>query len=164
MALVACASAPEAPAVAGPARNQVIVREREVSTPARWSGNLQRVQQQSGRAFPTSQNKAYGTVHLAAAGPDRARVRLFVSTSHRFSTTVLWAVHSGRCGTGSLPLMAIEHFPAIEIGGNGRGEVDTDMALRLPATGTYHVNIYWTGRGGLSDVMTCANLKRESES
>jgi hypothetical protein len=60
--------------------------------------------------------------------------------------------------------MAIEHFPVIEIGGNGRGEVDTDMALRLPVLGTYHVNVYWTGRGGLADVMTCANLKREDGS
>lgn len=114
--------------------------------------------------MPTSQNKAYGTVFLAVAGLDRTRVRITVSTSHRFSTTVLWAMHTGRCGSGSLPVMAIEHFPPIDISGNGRGDLDTDMALRLPVTGTYHVNVYWTGRGGLSDVMTCANLQRESGS
>ncbi len=33
------------------------------------------------------------------------------------------------------------------------------MSLTLPEDGTFHVNVYWQG-SQLSDVMTCANLKK----
>lgn len=72
-----------------------------------------------------------------------------------------WAVHPGRCGSGSLPLAAVDQFPVLEIGSNGRGQLSADVPLTLPPSGNYHVNVFWTGGQDLSDVMTCANLRPE---
>ena len=54
----------------------------------------------------------------------------------------------------------MERFPALDVGNNGRGQLDTEMALELPTSGAYHLNIYWETGQQLSDVMTCANLKQ----
>jgi len=118
------------------------------------------MQQQSGGLGPTGQNKAFGTVRLASRGAQRTAISLTVSTPLSSSASLNWAVLPGRCGTGALPLVGIERFPVIEIGNNGRGQLDAEMSLELPANGTYHVNIYWATGQQLSDVMTCANLRR----
>ena len=128
--------------------------------PVRWTGSLQPMQQRSGGLGPTGQNKAFGTVSLSSRGSDRTAISIAVSTPLQGSTALSWAVLPGRCGSGALPIVGIERFPAIDVGNNGRGQLDTEMALALPADGSYHVNIYWAGGQQLSDVMTCANLKK----
>lgn len=164
---VAIASACASPSpVAGPAPEPSTVA-LPMTGPLRWSGTLQPVQQRTGMAAPTSQNKAYGTVFLAAAGPERTRVRVTVSTPITSAaggnpSSLAWGIHPGRCGSGSLPLVGIERFPPIELTGAGRGELDAEMAFRLPESGSYHVNVFWGRRSGLQDVMTCANLRRET--
>ena len=128
--------------------------------PIRWTGSLQPRQQRSGGLGPTGQNKTFGTVSLTAMGPERASVSIAVSTPLQGSTTLTWAILPGRCGSGTLPIIGMERFPALDVGNNGRGSLDTEMALELPASGSYHLNIYWETGQQLSDVMTCANLKR----
>jgi hypothetical protein len=60
-----------------------------------------------------------------------------------------------------MSLVPVERFPLIEVSTNGRGELTNEMALTLPSTGNYHLNVYWPGGGQqLNDVMTCANLHR----
>lgn len=127
----------------------------------RWSGSLQPIQQQTGRLGPTGQNKAYGNVTLTSKGPERIDISISVSTPLQGSNTLRWALLPGRCGTGSLPLVGIEQFPVIEVSSNGRADFNGEMSLALPESGTYHVNIYWAGGQQLSDVMTCANLRRD---
>lgn len=128
--------------------------------PVRWSGNLQPTTARSGGLEPQLQTKAFGTVSLTASGPrlDRTKVNLTVSAPVNESAILRWAVLPGRCGSGNMPLAAVEQFPPIEVGRNGRGQVDAEIPVALPATGALHVNVYWRGQQ-LSDVMTCANLK-----
>lgn len=114
-------------------------------------------------AAPTSQNKAYGTVHLSQAGPGRTRVRLTVSSPIQNSTTLQWAIHTNRCGSGTLPIVGVERFQVIEVGTSGRGELDAEMPLTLPETGTFHVNVYLGGQQ-LNNVLTCGNLRRDGGS
>lgn len=128
----------------------------------RWSGSLQPTQQRTGGLGPTGQNKTFGSVMLTSKGPDRMAIMISLSTPLQNSTTLNWAMLTGRCGSGSLPLVGIEQFPVIDVGTNGRGQVNGEMALELPASGTFHVNVYWAGGRQLSDVMTCANLRREN--
>lgn len=155
--LAGCASSkPVADSAAG-------VPTASVSTstgPVTWTGSLQPIQQASGSLGPTGQNKAFGTVTLSSKGTTRTAISITVSTPLTNAASLNWAVLSGRCGSGSLPLVGIERFPLIEVGNNGRGQLETDMALELPQSGSYHVNIYWGTGQQLSDVMTCANLRR----
>lgn len=119
------------------------------------------MQQQTGGLGPTGQNKAFGTVTLSSKGSERTVVSISVSTPLQNSTALPWAILPGRCGTGSLPLAGLERFQLIDVSANGRGQLSTEMALALPESGTFHVNIYWGTGQQLSDVMTCANLRRE---
>lgn len=84
-----------------------------------------------------------------------------LSTSLQNSTSLNWAVLTGRCGSGSLPILGVEQFPVIDVGTNGRGQLNGEMALALPASGAFHLNVYWSGGRQLNDVMTCANLRRD---
>lgn len=131
-------------------------------SPIRWSGALQPTQQRTGGLGPTGQSKAFGTVTLTSKGAERTVVNISLSTSLQSSTALNWALLPGRCGSGSLPVVGIERFSVIDVGTNGRGQLASEMALGLPASGTYHVNVYWTSGQQLSDVMTCANLRKES--
>ena len=125
-----------------------------------WTGSLQPMQQQSGGLGPTGQNKAFGNVRLTSKGTSRTAISIQVSTPLSNAASLNWAILPGRCGTGSLPLVGVERFPLIEVGNNGRGQLEGDMSLELPTSGTYHVNIYWGSGQQISDVMTCANLRK----
>jgi hypothetical protein len=127
----------------------------------RWSGTLQPTQQVTGGLGPTGQNKTFGTVTLTSKGSERMAAEISLSTPLQSSTSLNWAILPGRCGTGSLPLAAVERFPVIDVGNNGRGQLHAEMALALPESGAFHVNVYWGGGQQLSDVMTCANLRRD---
>lgn len=128
----------------------------------RWSGNFTPVQVRSANISMRTQSRIYGTVSLTSIpdNKDRAQVRInFTSQSGGNSFTAQWALVQGRCGSGSLPVAAIDIFPIIEVGGDGRAQLDTELALTLPDRGEYHVNVYVGGQE-LSNVITCANLKR----
>jgi len=127
----------------------------------RWSGSLQPTQQVTAGVGPTGQNKAFGTVVLTSKGPERMTAVISISTPLQGSTSLRWAILPGRCGTGSLPIVAVERFPMIEVASNGRAQLNNEMSLALPESGSYHVNVYWAGGSQLSDVMTCANLRRD---
>lgn len=113
-------------------------------------------------AAPTSQNKTTGTIFLSPAGPSRTRIRLIVNTPIIANTTVLqWAISPGRCGSGTLPITGVERFPVIEISNSGRGELDMEMPLTMPVTGSFHANVYNAGGNQLNNVIACANLTRQ---
>lgn len=86
-----------------------------------------------------------------------------VSMPVQGSGLIQWGIHSGRCGSGTLPIVGIERFPVLEVSANGRGDLDAEMPLSLPESGSYHVNVF---RGGqqLNHVLTCGNLRREGGS
>lgn len=160
IAVTACASSkPTTDSAAG-------VPTASVSTsgaptgPVTWTGSLQPMQQTSSGLGPTGQNKAFGTVKLTSKGTSRTAISITVSTPLSNAASLNWAVLPGRCGSGSLPLVGVERFPVIEVGSNGRGQLENEMSLELPQTGSYHVNIYWASGTQLSDVMTCANLRK----
>lgn len=109
-----------------------------------------------------TQSRIYGTVSLTSVDDnrDRTRVRLnFTSQSGSNSCTVQWALLPGRCGSGGLPPLPIDNVPIIEVGSDGRAQLDTELSLSLPESGEYHVNVY-SGGQELSNVITCANLKK----
>jgi|SRR5687768_9184253 len=126
----------------------------------RWSGSLQPREARTGGLGPTGQAKAFGNVTLVSRGPERMAVEISLSTPLSGSTSLSWALIPGRCGSAAMPIVGFERFPVIEVSNNGRGQLNTEMALALPTSGSYHVNIYWPGGQQLSDVMTCGNLRK----
>lgn len=134
--------------------------------PVRWAGNLRPAHQRSGSAIaPSSQNKSYGTVSLTVSphSQNRTRAEITLTVPLQSATELRWAILPGRCGSASLPMAGFEQFPVLEMSSNGRGQLDAEIPMTLPATGTYHVNIYWRGHQ-LADVMTCATLRRQGSS
>ena len=131
------------------------------TTGPRWSGNLAPTMQRTGSYTGGGQARAFGTVMLTVAESDpnrtRARVTVDVPTQNR---SLPWAILPGRCGSGSLPLIGQDLFPQIEVGNTGKGQIETELPLTLPTSGTFHLNVYWQGQT-LDQVMTCANLRRD---
>jgi hypothetical protein len=130
-----------------------------------WSGSLQPMQERTGYAAPTKQQKTYGTVRLQPTARDlnRTTVSIVVSTSGQDASALRWAILPGRCGASTLPIMGYDQFPIIEVGTNGRGQLNTEIQLGMPYDGSFHVNVYGGGHGqsaGLENVLTCANLRR----
>ncbi|MGK2935002.1 MAG: hypothetical protein ACSLFE_07125 [Gemmatimonadaceae bacterium] len=159
-ALGGCASAPPVVETGTASTGDRAAALGAAATTIRYSGTLQPTQQRTGMAAPTAQNKAYGSVFLAQIGPSRMRVRMNVSTPIQSSRMLQWAIHTGRCGSGTLPIVGVERFPVLEVGTSGRADLDAEMPLTMPETGTFHVNVFLGGQN-LNNVLTCANLRRE---
>jgi hypothetical protein len=124
-----------------------------------WEGSFQAVQQQAGNAdAPRGRNNATGRVVLVASGKNSLRAKITLNAASATSQYVHWALVSGRCGSPAIPLLTVNQFPDISMS-NGRGQVDADVPLELPTTGSYHVDVYWSNGQDQADVMTCANLR-----
>ncbi|MCR4340211.1 MAG: hypothetical protein NUW01_10050 [Gemmatimonadaceae bacterium] len=161
-AIAGCASTPPAVESAPqPATNDRAATIAAAGTPTRWQGTFQPIQQRTGMAAPTSQNKTSGSIFLAQAGPSRTRIRLVVSTPIANATSLQWALVPGRCGSGSMPLTGVERFPVIEISNNGRGELDMEISLTLPTSGSLHADVYVGAGTQLNNVIACANLSKQ---
>lgn len=159
LAATGCAAPPAVATAPAPVSNDRAAVIAAAGTPTRWQGSFQPIQQRTGMAAPTSQNKTTGSIFLAQAGPTRTRIRLTVSTPLSHATALQWALAPGRCGSGTLPVTSVERFPVIEISNNGRGELDMEISLTLPTTGSLHANVYLGGQQ-LNNVIACANLRQ----
>jgi hypothetical protein len=130
----------------------------------RWTGSLNPTQGRTGAAVTTTRQKAFGTVELTVS-PNRPTVthtRLTVSVPVEPGLTNLsWAIHQGNCGSGNPPVMSPGSFPTILLSANGRASIDDDIPFKLPESGNYHLNVFRGSGTQLSDVITCANLRRD---
>lgn len=126
-----------------------------------YEGQFRPIQQTSGGVGMRGSLRVFGQVKLAVReSTDRAKVTLMINTSMNQTEILNWSVNSGRCGSGTVPLMPIAQFQGIEISTNGRGELDIpQMTISIPAnSGALHVNVY-RGGTGLENVIACSNLK-----
>ena len=129
----------------------------------RWTASLKPTGQRTGNLAAADKARAYGQVNLTTSvdDPNRTDVNLTVDVpSSAVNSLLPWAMLPGRCGSGDVPIMAIQRFQPIEVGGNGRGQLSSSLAMTLPEAGSYHINVYWPGGSQLSDVMTCGNMSR----
>ena len=130
--------------------------------PSRWAGNFKQESNSAviGAEMARGRSSGYGTIVLTPV-PDQVRrlkVELSVTTSLT-SAQIAWAVYEGTCGAPTPPVLAINDFPTIDIGANGAGVVRGELPVTLNVRGTYHANVYWSGRASdVSNVMMCANL------
>lgn len=135
----------------------------ENATLARWTGSFQPTQSRTGDAMITERQRAYGTIELLVSRdrPERTRVRLSVSTPLTSAiSTLRWGIYPGSCGSGAPPVIPAEAFPVIELTNNGRGSIDQEFAFEMPADKLLHANVLQGSGTQLSNVLTCANLRR----
>lgn len=134
-------------------------------SPVRWTGTFSPTSQRTGEMSGSDRARTYGNVSLQMSPTDRNRTRVRMSIT--VPTTVAnqglrWAILTGRCGSGSLPVMATNLFPPMEVGANARAETDVEIPFTIPTSGSFHVNVFWPGGSDqLENVMTCSNLRRD---
>ena len=136
----------------------------EASGAVRWEGTFSPTSQRTGSLGGADRARTYGNVTVAMSPTDRTRSRVRISVSVPATAGgqgLKWALLPGRCGSGAMPVMATNLFPPLEVGANGRAELNTELAMATPASGSFHVNVYWPGGDQLENVMTCSNLRRE---
>jgi hypothetical protein len=86
------------------------------------------------------------------------RVQLTLSTRMNEAGSLQWAVLPGGCGGNAMPIVGFERFPVIQVGPNGRAEMDLEIALAIPQNGQHHVNVY-AGGTRFDNVLTCGALR-----
>ena len=133
-----------------------------------WIGSFQQQQQRAASGIgPVKTNRAHGEVRLSPKPGDasRTKVQMSVTVVEAPGATMSWGIFPGRCGSGSgmaLPLVPISSLPSLEANRSGAATLNSEIALQLPQSGTFHLNVFWTTRAAdLSDVATCANLRLE---
>ena len=137
-------------------------REGVLASSARWTGNISPSNSFSGGINGATRQNTYGSVVMSISPRNNkaTRVQLTFQAPVQQSTVFRWAVLPGRCGSGSIPLLAAESFPDLEVSSSGRGQLDADIPIQLPVAGQHHVNIYSRG-SNLADVVGCGNLRFE---
>jgi hypothetical protein len=158
----ACASAP----AANPAAHTDTDHANAVLASARrWTGSFAPTQSLNASVMPSSRQKGNGTVELTVApnNPDLTHVRLTVAVAREQGLDNLgWAILGGDCGSGDPPVLAPGVFPLMALSPNGQAKFDDNIPFTLPESGNYHVNIFRGSGNQLSDVITCAVLRRKT--
>ncbi|MDQ3243089.1 MAG: hypothetical protein M3Q09_05140, partial [Gemmatimonadota bacterium] len=57
------------------------------------------------------------------------------------------------------PVIPINNFPELQIGGGGRAQTTADLPFEFPTQGTYHINIYRERQQNLAGLLACGNLR-----
>ena len=129
---------------------------------SRWAGNFKQESNSAviGAEMARGRSSSYGSVVLTPVPDQERRVKVEISVNTSLtSAQIAWAVYEGTCGAPTPPVLAINDFPTIDIGTNGAGVVRGELPVALNVRGTYHANVYWSGRASdVSNVMMCANL------
>jgi len=130
--------------------------------PSRWTGSFKQESNSAviGAEMARGRSSGYGTIVLTPVPDQERRVKVEISvTTSLTSAQIAWAVYEGTCGAPTPPVLAINDFPTIDIATNGAGVVRGELPVALNVRGTYHANVYWSGRASdVSNVMMCANL------
>lgn len=161
-ALCGCASAPPPNPSPPPDSEQSVT---VYPTIKRWTGTLSPTQSFQATATASRRQNAHGRVELTVSPstPTLSHVTLTVSLPTEPGLNILgWGLSQGRCGSGTPPVLSPSAFPPIQVSTSGQGNVDIKIPFILSETGTYHVNVFRGSGTQLNNVITCAQLRRES--
>jgi hypothetical protein len=155
LGVIACAKTPAvetAPAPSTPSANTGVVMS--------WSGNISAVLESNSDLRQSSRGNGYGTAQMTRGeNASTTRVNITYSSGGTTDRYLNWAVLPGRCGSGSVPLLPISNFPELQVGGDGRAQVNALLPFELPLRGDYHINIYHERQQTLDQVVACGNLR-----
>lgn len=159
LALTACAHTV-------PVEGGAVTPAESVSTSTgggRWNARITSVTQNRGDVGQSTRDNSYGSADWThGAAPTLSAVNL-TFTYAGSERDLNWALVSGSCGMASLPLIPMANFPELNVGSGGRAQVTATLPIDLPATGTYHVDIYKDRTGGAASLVGCGNFKYNSK-
>jgi len=161
-ALTSCASAPPVSSVPQPVSDQ---SASVYPTMKLWTGTLNPTQSYNATAVASKRQNAYGRVELTVSpsSPTLTHVTLSVSVPMEPGLDALgWGLSEGSCGSGNPPVLPPGMFPTIQLSVSGQGKVDADIPFIIPENSSYHVNVFRGSGTQLTDVITCAALRRQS--
>jgi hypothetical protein len=99
-----------------------------------------------------------GTGWMAQRDRDSNRTRASVSIENAVpGGRHPWHVHVGQCGSNGGIFGAPDAYQPLDVGGNGRAESTADLALPLPASGQYHINVH-ASSSNMGTIIACGNL------
>ena len=161
-ALDGCATAPP---VSSPSQSPAEQTLTVYPTIKRWTGTFKPTRSYNAAAVANKRQNASGRVELTVS-PSSApltRVTLNVSLPDESGLDFAgWGLSEGRCRSGNPPVLAPEIFPPIQLKTSGQGSVAANIPFTIPETGSYHINVFRGSGTQLTDVITCADLRRES--
>jgi hypothetical protein len=160
--LAGCASAPPVSSPQQPVSNESAAVYPTVRV---WKGTLNPTQSYQAAAVASKRQNGYGRVEVSVAPNATTLSHVVIDVSIPIEPgmdLVGWGLSPGRCGSGTPLVLSPSMFPAIQLGPDGQGHADAKIAFTIPDNGNYHVDIFRGSGTQLSDVITCAVLRRES--
>lgn len=125
-----------------------------------WSGNITAVFESNSDVRQSSRGNGYGTVQMTRGeNMTTTRVNVVYTSAGSTDHSLNWAVLPGRCGNGSVPLLPISAFPELQVGGDGRAQINVTLPFEFPTRGDYHINVYHERQSTLDQVIACGNLR-----
>ena len=161
-AVAGCASAPAVSSAPQPATDQSVT---VYPTMKRWAGTLNPTRSYNASAVASQRQNAYGRVELTVSpsSPTLSRVILTVAVPNEPGLDIAgWGLSEGRCGSGNPLVLSPSVFPPIQLNSGGQGSIDVKIPFIIPDNGNYHVNVFRGSGTQLTDMLTCADLRRES--
>lgn len=99
-----------------------------------------------------------GNAWMSANGRDTTQTRAHVMISNAApGGEHPWHVHLGQCGNDQGILGSPTAYEPLQVGGNGEAEADGTLALAVPASGQYFVNVH-ASAANLGTTVACGNL------
>lgn len=126
---------------------------------ARWSANIQSVTESRSDISQSARARSYGSATITRSDVNNLTMANIVFNHSGSDRFLNWAIHSGSCGSPSLPLLPISNFPELQVGGGGRAQVTAQIPLEFPVTGEYHVNIYKERQQTRDALVACGNFR-----
>jgi hypothetical protein len=68
-----------------------------------------------------------------------------------------WHVHQGQCGSNGPIVGSADAYRSLEVDKDGKASATADLALPMPRTGQYHVNVH-ASANNLGTIIACGNL------
>ena len=68
-----------------------------------------------------------------------------------------WHVHRGRCGADQGIFGPADAYKPLKVGGNGRASSKAELAVELPKTGEFFVNVHASAKN-MRTIVACGNL------
>ena len=154
LALDACASSTAGGGVPGPSTSL------SDSRMPRWTASIQSIKEERINIAPDSlREKSFGTAQWTqGAAASQSNVNLTFSYSGP-ERDLSWAILFGPCGNASLPVVPLSNFPELNVGANGKGQVNGTIAVDVPPSGTFHIDIYKDRTGSIEALVACGNLR-----
>jgi hypothetical protein len=116
---------------------------------ARWNATL---------ATPASLTGALEVHGTAWMGPSAGNTVAGVSISNAAPGGVHpWQINHGRCGENGPILGSADAYPPLNVAGDGTAAAQASLAIPLPDSGQYHVNVH-AASDNMGTIIACGNL------